>query len=558
MNSKLIKKILILVFAFILITFGLFTNVYSQDNNDNGENNNDSDDNHDENGENDNEGNFLNDFDEDDFFGDNDEELIEEVDEDDLQNDISAEPATGDDIDYFTIGGSFKSSVNFILRESDIENSPFEYSEFTTTLNANFNIDFQLEDFLIGHADFDFSYTPSYFSFALGDWVPDRLVLDTSRLSLDIRSSYVRAYTEFKFSTDIDLSIDTTIDEMFLDINANNKVFFRIGKQDIKWGAGYRWSPTDFLNEERIDPLDPDEDINYNGISGFKITVPVDRFNFISFIGNESLMNVLDPSIALRLEFAYDFFEVTATAYYQKNIRPLFGADFSGGGEFWYGTWDFWAESSFSLGSNRTFVGFDETIELPESKFYTYTADKDVPYVKAVIGLSYETVILPEILTTNLMITVEYLYNGEGYSDKDLYAYAIILEQTSPDKLYQPYQMGKHYIAAGLSLSNIFSDPEDYSDINFSSNYIMNLSDFSSVLGLSISYSGIDDLRASIGFNFYFADEGTEFFFNNPYVVSQFLKNLNTILDPITQEITGYDMILSNIFTLNIELSYNF
>lgn len=484
--------------------------------------------------------------------------MIEEVDENDFQNEIEVVLETSDDIDYFTIGGKFVSETDFKFREGGEDDSAFDYTEFTTTLGFNFDINFQLEDFLIGKADLDLSYTPSYYSFTLDDYVPDRLTIDTSRLSLDVRSSYVRAFAEFKFSSSIHKTLDTTVDEMFLDVNADNKAFFHIGKQDIKWGAGYRWSPTDFLNEERIDPLDPDEEINYNGISGFKTTVPVDRFNFITFIGNESLMNILDPAIALRAEFAYDFIEVSTTAYYQRDIRSLFGADFSGGAEFWYGVWDFWTEASFSMGSNRTFVGFDETIQPPNPKFYTYKSGTDTPYIKAVAGLSYDTVMLPEIVTTSMMVTAEYFYNGEGYTDNDLYAYAILLEETVDDRLYVPFQMGKHYIAVGLSMSNIFSDPEDYSDISFSSNYIINMSDLSSVLRLSLSYSGIDDLRSSIAVNLYFAEDGTEFFFNSPFVISQFMKNLDSIIDPITQEIIGYDSIISNLFTLEIDLSYSF
>jgi hypothetical protein len=78
------------------------------------------------------------------------------------------------------------------------------------------------------------------------------------------------------------------------------------------------------------------------------------------------------------------------------------------------------------------------------------------------------------------------------------------------------------------------------------------------VLRLSLSYSGIDDLRSSIAVNLYFAEDGTEFFFNSPFVISQFMKNLDSIIDPITQEIIGYDSIISNLFTLEIDLSYSF
>jgi len=387
-------------------------------------------------------------------------------------------------------------------------------------------------------------------------WIPDVFAVKDTVFSLDIRSTDVRAYMELQFNYDrTDNTFSPTVDELFLDINAlNNSLFFRFGKQDIKWGAGYRWSPTDFLNEERIDPLDPDEEINVNGITGFKMTIPISTFNFITFIGNESLTNILDTSITLRAEYAYDFFEISATAYYQKNLRPLFGADFSGGGEFWYGTWEFWNETSFSLGSNRTFVRYNED----NGRYETYEADKDRAFFKNVFGLSYNTIMLPEVFTTSLNISLEYFYNDEGYDNAELYPYTIIFQKKTGKKLFQPYRMGKHYLAAGLSLNNILSSPEEYSNVSIKSNYIINISDISSVLSLGLSYSGIEDLSLSISGIFTFAEEGTEFYFMDIYTRTMFLLNLSDIYNPFTQEISGYDNIYPGLFSIDIKLTYRF
>ena len=45
---------------------------------------------------------------------------------------------------------------------------------------------------------------------------------------------------------------DTTllIKEVFVDFNLANTVYFRAGKQVLKWGTGYFWNPTDLINIE--------------------------------------------------------------------------------------------------------------------------------------------------------------------------------------------------------------------------------------------------------------------------------------------------------------------
>jgi hypothetical protein len=95
-------------------------------------------------------------------------------------------------------------------------------------------------------------------------------------------------------------------------------------------------------------------------------------------------------------------------------------------------------------------------------------------------------------------------------------------------------------------------------EISLFSHYIIYLSGLSSVLRLSLSYSCIDDLRTSVSFNFVFAETGTEFFFNSPFVISPFMKNLNTIIDRIRQGIIGYDSIIGGIFSLKLDLTYSF
>jgi hypothetical protein len=100
--------------------------------------------------------------------------------------------------------------------------------------------------------------------------------------------------------------------------------------------------------------------------------------------------------------------------------------------------------------------------------------------------------------------------------------------------------------------------PDKYSDVGLSFNYIINASDASSVLRINLSYGGIKDLSVRFYSDISFAKEGTEFYYNSGYTRYLFIKNLDSNLDPITQEIIGYSGIIKNLFSIGIELGYSF
>lgn len=497
---------------------------------------------------------FIN---ENDLFGDDENDMINEVDENDLQNEITTDTVEIPKQDTFIINGKAVSDIKFSFAGDNEKRIVGEQTDFSMPISLSLDITFLIDELILGSLDFSLEYTPQYFSFNQQKWITDDFSINNLKLALDIKAAGAKVHSEFTFDYRTKTKeVNFGVDELFLDFSLNYILFFRIGKQDIKWGSGYRWSPTDFLNDERIDPLDPDEVFNPDGITGFSLTVPLDRFNVLLFIGNEDIKNILDTSITLRVEFAYDFFEISATAHYQKNIRSLFGFDVSAGGEFLYGTWNFWDEISFSMGSNRTFVDYDPTAT--DNKYYTYKTDLKTPYFKNVFGFNYNTGLLPEIICASLTFNFEYFYNGDGYIDPDMYAYALILQSQTGERLYEPFQMGRHYLTFSLMLSNIFSLPDEYSDFNFRTNLMINASDGSSILSFNISYSGIEDISISIFTDIYFAKEGTEFFFNNSMVQQMFLMNLANYLDPITGEVISYDNIIKKLFSIGFKFSYNF
>ncbi len=47
------------------------------------------------------------------------------------------------------------------------------------------------------------------------------------------------------------------LDQAWLKFDVQHQVFITAGKQQVKWGTGHVWNPTDFLNAQRYNPLLP-------------------------------------------------------------------------------------------------------------------------------------------------------------------------------------------------------------------------------------------------------------------------------------------------------------
>ncbi len=546
---KILFRIIILMLIMVFITPAISIAQDDNNNQDNQDNQND----------NDNNGNNQNNENDNDWFNNND--LFDDVDEDDFiddenndnnenQNNNNQDDSTPVPVyDLLNIGGSlnldFPVNVGeFIDDEAFLENTYI----IGTPLNSMIYLSSRPNETLRSYIEFDLGFTPRYYDkLFTNDWVAQ--------------------------------SFNVELDEMFLDINAGYKLFMRIGKQNIKWGAGYRWSPTDFINKERKDPLEPESD--RNGITGLKFTLPMEPFNFIAFIGLEGLADVTETPITLRAEFAYKFFEITATTYVKQGKIPQYGFDYALGDEFWGGTWELNGEISYSYGSNNMFIGFDpdrpgvnpadpEFLDLlndPETtdeellnyfidhaKFYPYYIT-DEHILKTVVGLTYTTSKLPEWLSEILMINVEYYYNGEGYNypetddegnEINIIPYTIFYNAL--------VETGRHYLGVSILSTNPFT----IDDFSFNVNYILNMTDFSSIMFASFSYSGVDRLSMSAYLKMNFGEEGTEYYFASPITIATFFQNLMDNLDFETQEIISYEDVLQEYFTIGLRLGVKF
>lgn len=85
------------------------------------------------------------------------------------------------------------------------------------------------------------------------------------------------------------------LDELFADFTVGDSFFLRAGKQTMKWGVGYFFSPADLLSLSEIDPEDPEADLE--GPIGLKA-------NMASGINNYYLYGIIPEETSVPSDIA--------------------------------------------------------------------------------------------------------------------------------------------------------------------------------------------------------------------------------------------------------------
>jgi hypothetical protein len=135
-----------------------------------------------------------------------------------------------------------------------------------------------------------------------------------ARPSSDLRI-LMRANTAYPFED------NSEIFEFYSDVNWNNRLFFRFGKQTVNWGVGYFFSPADFISLTPIDVDDPEAE--REGPVAIKVSLPVGLNEFDAYvIGDETVRKLNDLGFAGRATFFLPPVEVAIGAGYQED-RPF-------------------------------------------------------------------------------------------------------------------------------------------------------------------------------------------------------------------------------------------
>ena len=440
------------------------------------------------------------DFDE--MFSDDDDSFIEVV--EDQSDQISEEVnklLTTTGVEW---GGSFSASITSGLVYSDypalgdlFDNTVFEES-FSPSLSAELHFNARPDEDIRFYGKFT-TEVPFY-----------------QTAGIPVEGTFNTSTNDFTY---VDVSVpDITIYELFSDFNYDNKLFFRVGKQNAKWGVGYFYSPADFLSLESIDPTDPEAE--REGPIAIKMSIPFGLNNLSAFITvPNSIFEDSDPSvtdliIAPVFQILLGDTELTTGLYYQKESAPRGMLTATTAISNYFGRFSFFGEAVGLYGSDKTFINED----------YTTTTYEDKLFFNGTAGMMWSKTILENSFTA----IVQYYYNGEGYDEAgaDIVATAIdaytafssgsaTVEQAgiaasllSSEISYSDLSSrNRHYLAATFAISNLF----DNDDLSLSSYTLMNVVDRSGLASVSLSYSILDELTTTLTTQFNYSGNSGEY-----------------------------------------------
>ena len=334
-----------------------------------------------------------------------------------------------------------------------------------------------------------FSAQPTWLfgDLSAGSYVPssDLLYLDLGMtLFLDSRpDDHFRVYTKLnvyypynlntKILSTLPSSDNLKIMEMFADFDINRIVFFRAGKQTIKWGVGYFFSPADIINTVPIDPQNPTNDTTREGPVAIKMQIPIQTTNLYGYIIDYDVTHPEDLAFAAKGEFVVSTLETTVGLFYKKDAPPKGMLAFT----FPWGDFNFFAEGVLGYGSGKNFV---QTTLLPPY-FKTYTRS-DEWFLDGTAGIQW---MLPDY---DFMVIGQYYYNGEGYADDSIilnnFPQIGALIATDKLSLNDILYSSMHYIGLMINWTRI-----NKSDFGAGVFWLANLSDSTGQIKPFVSYT---------------------------------------------------------------------
>jgi hypothetical protein len=302
---------------------------------------------------------------------------------------------------------------------------------------------------------------------------------------------------------------NVSIFELFADVNANEKVFLRLGQQVIHWGVGYFFSPADILSLAPINPLQPA--LERQGPLALAVTVPfagVDNA-YLYVVANQAMTSAFDPSdlgVAPKVEVVLGNYEIGVGGYYQKNQRPKAMVTATGS---LFGTLGVFGEGVLSYGSDRVLV---EPSSGAPGGWQSFT-DTTTPYFSGTVGLSYGE------SSQHVSVVVQYYYNGQGYPSLSQERGAVDLlasQQAALGTGTQPagpllstndlLLPGQHYLAGSAAWTDIRA-----SNVDLGVFFEGNLSDGSGVVSPYMACTPFQLFTVTLGPFVGYGEPGSEF-----------------------------------------------
>jgi hypothetical protein len=304
---------------------------------------------------------------------------------------------------------------------------------------------------------------------------------------------------------------------LYTKFNWNDVIFFVFGKQPVRWGTGYFFTPADdILSLTQVNLDDPTAEREGPVALKTQLPIPGTLSNLYLFtIFPSATMKPEDIAVAPKVELQFGNTELAVAGYYQKDQKPQAIAMASTG----TGEINVFGEAVVSFGSDRTFIvkrDIPVTVKAgPLSIDFKYKTEKIADYapvISATVGGIYRNT------DWNMNVIAQYLFNGSGYADLNVNdIVAAFMERANPfypdpddpiptaADLTLGGRIGRHYLIASVSWAEIFSTKLAFSIMGYS-----NLSDLSGQVKPTVSFALFNRMTLSVSAGFSFGADGSE------------------------------------------------
>jgi hypothetical protein len=321
---------------------------------------------------------------------------------------------------------------------------------------------------------------------------------------------------------------DFTVWSLYSKFTWKDLLFFTFGKQPIKWGTGYFFSPADdIFAQSEVDITDPTAEREGPLALRVQFPIPMTMHNLYAFAvlpqsSNPSALAGMKPediALAGKAEFFFGNMEVAAAGYYQRNQRPQAVLMATTG----TGSFNFFAEGAAAFPSTQSEAFVQKgssTITWGGSGTSDYTVvDRSGQALYSATGGAMYT-----NQDWNFTAVGQYLYNGRGYSTLSLGDILQAAFDRSSPVNGQPAgeptlnissiastiaglgKIGQHYGVVSLGWTSLWDSKWDFSVLA-----IANFSDGSGFVKPSLSLRCFNYVTLSGGASFSWGGDGSEF-----------------------------------------------
>ncbi len=316
---------------------------------------------------------------------------------------------------------------------------------------------------------------------------------------------------------------DLQIWSLYSKFNWNDALFLTFGKQPIRWGTGYFFSPADdIFAQSEVDISDPTAE--REGPLALRVHFPVPRtmHNLYAYailprsnsITELAAMKPEDIALAAKAELFFGNTEAAVAGYYQRNQRPRAVLMATTGN----GSFNFFGEGlvAFPSAASEAYIQPGAvTWGGIFSSDYTVVDRKAETLFQATGGVTYAN------QDWNFTAVSQYLYNGAGYSSISL---GDILQAAIDRAVSQPAgeptlgiaslagtlgglgKIGQHYGVLYLGWTKLWDSKWDFSVLA-----IENFSDWSGYVKPIVSFTFLNYVKLSAAASFSWGPGGSEF-----------------------------------------------